>query len=154
PATVPARPSPGRALARGWHVPTERRIGAASPAGIPGGFRIARYGSQPGGLGVVVDVQGPWVACASERYAALGVAVEALRQWQLGDRQRQQRGLPSWSPLVERGGQPRTTGARSADQVAAEASPYRRHPPPGLPGRSPFAECLAAAPLTLLPSLS
>jgi len=29
-----------------------------------------------------------------------------------GDRQRQQRGLPSWSPRVERDGQPRTTGTR------------------------------------------
>jgi hypothetical protein len=28
---------------------------------------------------------------------------------------------------------------------------YRRHPPPGPPGRSPFVECFAAAPLTLLP---
>jgi hypothetical protein len=45
------------------------------------GFRIAGYSSQPGGLGVAVQVQvqGPWAACASEQYAALGVAVEALR---------------------------------------------------------------------------
>ena len=58
------------------------------------GFRMAGYGSQPGG--VAGKVRGPWAACASERYAALGVAVEALGLWQLGDRQRQQRGLPSW----------------------------------------------------------
>jgi hypothetical protein len=42
-----------------------------------------------------------------ERYATLGAAVEALRQWQAEDRERQQeRGLPSWSPQVERDGRP------------------------------------------------
>jgi len=68
------------------------------------GFRIAEYGSQPGGLGVAGQVQGPWGACDSELCAALSVAVEALRQWQLGDRRRQQRRLPAWSPRVERDG--------------------------------------------------
>jgi hypothetical protein len=63
------------------------------------GFRIARYGSQPGGLGVAAKVQGQWAACASGRYAALGVPVEALRRRQLG--------------------RPATPAARSAVLIAA-----------------------------------
>ena len=42
-----------------------------------------------------------------ERYSSLGAAVEALREWQREDRERQQyRGLPSIEPRVERDGRP------------------------------------------------